>query len=283
MATSRVWSLGPMVLGVLLCALGLSGAQSNSGTAREDAPAVAAEPFEELPGTAGSIGATVIHPFQSANLGTELGGVIEAFHFDEGDKVEKDQVVVEISKKRYRLAMEQAEVHLKSLELARARAEEDLKLKRGVFSQEATTRQEVLRAEAEVEIARSRVDEAVKQLAIARLNLEQCEVKAPFTGFLAVRYQQPFETVDRFTKLFLLVDTATVYAVANVPESVLSRLKKGDSAVFVHGSGKRSTCEVKKIGTLVDPKSGTAKVHALIDNRDGALRVGTAGRLEVGR
>ncbi len=143
--------------------------------------------------------------------------------------------------------------------------------------------QEVLRAEAEAEIAKSRADEAEKQLALARLNLEQCEIKAPFTGYLAVRYQQPYETVDRFTKLFLLVDTATVYAVANVPEGILARLKKGDSAVFVHNSGKKTACEIKKIGTLVDPKSGTGKVHALVDNRDGELRVGTVGKLEVGR
>jgi len=209
--------------------------------------------------------------------------MIEAFRFDEGDRIEKGEVVVEISKEKYQLLHEEAQEHLKAVELALKRAEEELKVKHGVYSQEATTRQEVLRAEAEAEIGRARVDEAVKRLAIARLNLDQCVIKAPFTGYLAVRHQQPFETVNRSAKLFQLVDNASVYAVGHVTEAVLARLKKGDTATFVRASGKRSAGKIAKIGTLVDPKSGTGKIQVLLENPNSDLVIGAVGKLEVER
>lgn len=230
-----------------------------------------------------SIGAVVIHPYRSANVGTEVPGVIGAFQFDEGDKVEQDQVAVEILSSRYETTTQESEERLRTLELVLKRAEEELAAKRAVFSKEATTHQEVLRAEAEVEVARSKISEARMRLKLDRMNLEACAVRAPFSGFLAVRYKQPYETIDRLEKLFLLVEAARVYAVANVPEHLLPRFGKSSSAVFLHSSGTKYKGVVDKVGALIDPKSGTAKVYILIDNSKGELRIGTTGRLEIPR
>jgi len=230
---------------------------------------------------ADSIGATVIHPVRSANVGTEVAGVIEAFKYDDGDKVLEGEDVVEVSKERYAITARESAERLKTLELALKRAEDELKVKRAVYAQEATTLQEVLRAEAELEVIQAKIAEARQRLELDRLNERSCTVKAPFSGYLAVRYKQPFETVDRLEKLFALVDCSKVYAVANIPEHFLPKFKKGNQAVFEHSSGKRFMGTVEKVGTLIDPKSGTMKVFVLIDNSSEDLRIGTTGRLEI--
>lgn len=43
----------------------------------------------------------VISPYQNANVGAEVSGIVENFRFQEGDLVRKGDVVAEISPKRY--------------------------------------------------------------------------------------------------------------------------------------------------------------------------------------
>ena len=57
---------------------------------------------------------------------------------------------------------------------------------------------------------------------LQKTNLESCEVKAPFKGYIAVKYKQDFEPVERLEKIFAIVDTEKVYAVAIWPEKRLT-------------------------------------------------------------
>jgi multidrug resistance efflux pump len=127
-------------------------------------------------------------------------------------------VVAVIYPKRYELMVLRTEERLKGLEVALRRAEEEAKIKEELFALSATTRQEVARTRAEAEIARFRVAEAASELDINRFDLSSCKIKAPFSGHFAVRYKQPDESVERGEKVFAIVDSAKVYAVANVPE-----------------------------------------------------------------
>ncbi len=223
----------------------------------------------------------IIHPCRSASVGAEVGGVIEAIRFNEGDLVQKDQVVAEISKRRYQVLADKAGDALKATELAHKRAVQDVAIRTELLSNNAVTRQEVLKAETEADIAAARVEEARKVLTLAQLNLEDCRLKAPFTGYLAVRYKQPFETVQRLDKVFALVDTSRVHAVAGIPGALAARIEKGTPAVFEDGSGRAFEGKVDKVATLTDPKTGTIRVYVLIDNPKGEVRVGTSGTMKL--
>ncbi|MEW6349543.1 MAG: efflux RND transporter periplasmic adaptor subunit [Thermodesulfobacteriota bacterium] len=222
----------------------------------------------------------IIHPYRSASVGAEVGGVIEAIRFSEGDLVKKDQVVAEISKRRYQVLADKTADALKATELAHKRAVQDVAIRTELLSNNAVTRQEVLRAETEADIAAARVEEARKVLTLAQLNLEDCSLKAPFTGHLAVRYKQPFETVQRLEKVFALVDTSRVYAVASIPGEVASRIEKGTPAVFEDGPARSFQGTVDKVAKLTDPKTGTTRVYVLIDNPAGDVRVGMSGTMK---
>ncbi len=228
-----------------------------------------------------SIEATIINPFRSANVGAEVGGIIDAILFQEGEFIEKGEPVVEISKDRYKVQLEKAREIVKGMELAHKRALQDAKLKQELLDSEAITKQEVFKAETEVEIAVTRLDEAKKDLELAQLNLEDCVVKAPYSGYMAVRYKQPHEPVERLEKIFAIVDSAKVYAVANIAEDLLPNFPLGSTATFEDSSGRRFTGEVTKVGKLIDPKSKTKRVYVLIDNSAGELEIGMTGSLQA--
>lgn len=226
------------------------------------------------------IEAVVINPFQSATVGAEIGGVIDTVNFEPGDMIEKGEIIVQISKKRYDLAFKKAQEKLKGLRISLKRAEREVDIRSKLVSQEAGSIQDLQKAEAEVEITEYRIQEAEIELRQARLDLDACQVKAPFTGYLATRLKEPFEVVAPLEKLFSIVDSAKVYAVAHVPESVGSYFKKGAKAVFVHASGGQFFGEVDRVEAVIDPKTDTRRIHVLISNPEKALSIGMSGSLE---
>jgi len=241
-----------------------------------------AQETEDSPGGSGiSLEAAIINPYQSANVGTEVSGIIEMFSLGEGQFVEKGKVVAEVSKRRFQLMRDKSAEALKGLKLALSLAERDYEIKSEMLALEGATKAEVLKALTEVEVAKAKVQEGETDLRLADLNLENCQVEAPFSGYIAVKYKQPFEPVERLEKIFAIVDSSRVYSVANLPESSLQKVKVGDKAVFVYRNTKEFSGKVEKIGKLIDPKSGTKRVFVTIDNADGALEIGLTGVLKL--
>ena len=227
--------------------------------------------------------AAVIHPFRSANVGTEVPGIIKAIGFEEGDPVREGDQVVELVADRYVALLSKQSERLKGLKQLLAIAQDDLSSKERILAFDAASRLEVEKGRQEVEVRRQQVAEAEEDHRLAGMDLAACRVKAPFTGHLAVRYKQPYEPVERLEKLFAVVDNRKVFAVVNIPEALLQRFKKGTATDFVHLSGKRYRGFVDRIGVLVDPKSKTAKIYVLIDNAKGELDIGTSGSIELAK
>jgi RND family efflux transporter MFP subunit len=225
--------------------------------------------------------AVVINPYRTANIGSQVGGVIDRYYAEEGDMVLEGQVVAELATRRYVLQADRAAERVKALEAALHRAEEDARIKGDIFAEEATTRQEVLKAQAEAEIALRRLAEAQRELDLALFDLDACRVKAPFTGYVAQRFKQPDEPVERLEKIFSIVDTSRVHAVANVPENLLSRFEKGKEAVFVYGPAKEFRGKIDRVAKLIDPKSKTKRVYLVIQNTGNELEAGMSGSIKL--
>jgi RND family efflux transporter MFP subunit len=226
------------------------------------------------------IEATIINPFRSAAIAAEVSGIIEHYSFEVGDRVTEGATIAEISRKRYGLAVEKAEQTLDALRIAVKRAQKDREIKQKLVSMDASSVQELLRSEAEVEITEARLHEAEIALKQALLDLDLCQVKAPFSGYLAVRYKEPFEAVGPLEKMFALVDSSKVFAVAYVPENLMPFFKKGNKAAFIDSAGKQFIGKVDKIEPIIDPKTGTQKVYVLMDNAEEQLGIGMSGSLE---
>ena len=152
--------------------------------------------------------------------------MVKAIHFQEGDLVNKGQTVVEFWTKRFELLIKRAEDRLKvrEAELKSARREADLKRK--LLSDKATTSADVLRVETDAETAEHRVHEARDELELARVDLDSCRIKSPYTGYLAVRHVEPSEARERFTPLFTIVDTSRFSRLPACPKNIFTNSPK---------------------------------------------------------
>jgi RND family efflux transporter MFP subunit len=227
--------------------------------------------------------ATVINPYRSANVASEVSGIVEKINYEEGEFIEKGSIVAEISRTRYTLLMEKALEAVRGLELDLQRAKQEEKIKNELLTRDACTRQELLKSQADREIVETKLKEARKDLELAKLNLDSAILRAPYSGFMAFRFKQPHESVERLEKIFLIMDSARVYAVANVADNLLAQIKIGSEAQFQDSRGRVFRGTIDKIAKQIDPKSRTKKVYLLIDNSRGELEVGMTGSLLISR
>jgi RND family efflux transporter MFP subunit len=219
----------------------------------------------------------VIRPFHQATVSSEVQGIVEKRHSKEGDLVKGGEVIFEISPDFFELVAQRAKERLEALEVALEQARQDLKVKEELITRDAATLQEITRARSEVKIADHKVKEAQVDLELALRDRQRCQIAAPFRGYIVTLYRDAHEAVQRFEQLFLIADTSKVYAVANVPQSLLSGVKRGAKAWFAAPERAAIEGAVDKIEALIDPSSQTKKVYVLLDNKEAGLEMGMLG------
>ncbi|MBI5250033.1 MAG: efflux RND transporter periplasmic adaptor subunit [Desulfomonile tiedjei] len=222
----------------------------------------------------------VIYPYQSCTVSTEVRGIVDFMKFKEGDPLEKDVVVSEISRARYESIVGEFRGNYEAVVRTLERAKENLAVQEELYDKRACTFDDILKARSEVRILEARKNEAEFKLKQAQLNLDACIIRAPFSGNVSVLYHEPYEAVENLEKLFGVVDTSKVYARVNWPESRLSELEMGKKAYFQYG-GRTYEGAIEKISSLIDPASKSKRVHILIDNPNGKLQVGMSGSVSL--
>ncbi len=251
--------------------------QCDLGFAQES-PGTSSNTDSNSDGSQSSAVSSVIYPFRSATVGTEVRGVLDTINYKEGDTVTDGAVVAEVSKDRYTSIVGEFRSNYEAIVRTLDRARELATTQEELYRGRAGTFDDVMKARAEIRILEARRDEAAFKLKQAELNLKACEVRSPFTGVVSVLYHEPYEAVDNLEKVFGVVDTTKVYARAYWPEARLSEIALGKKVNFTY-NGKVYSGVVEKVSNLIDPSSRTKRIHVLIDNTDGALQVGMSGAL----
>lgn len=102
-------------------------------------------------------------------------------------------------------------------------------------------------------------------------------VRAPISGSVIESRAVAGGNVRTGDSLFRIVDTASVYVVANVPEAEMSTLRQVTGAELVlPGGGHKPIAKLISIARVVDPQSRTVPVLYQVDNTDRQLAVGQA-------
>ncbi|ELR98943.1 efflux RND transporter periplasmic adaptor subunit [Gloeocapsa sp. PCC 73106] len=198
------------------------------------------------------------------------------------EKYEKDNQLSESGALPRRDALEsQTEYKEAQTNLARALSRRD------VIDAEA----QLKRAQAAVEVAKSRLQlsDSVYQTRLAQLGTSSnneglVTVTAPITGRVAdreVTLGQSFQ--DSGSKLMTIVDDSSVYAIANIYEKDLDKVKTGQQVRLTVASGgdRTFTGSITALGAMVEGETRIVPVRAQIDNSEGVLKPGMFAELEV--
>jgi cobalt-zinc-cadmium efflux system membrane fusion protein len=206
---------------------------------------------------------------KAAQITSPVGGIIQEVAVDLGSKVEENQCVAKIWSAFIAETMAKAVLTHQTLDRER-------KLRAG----RVTSEKDLQQAEAEHRVACQLArtfgfsEEDINRLGANSNDPVYLEVRAPFAGEIVERTAVRGALVEAGKPLFALADRSVMWAMLNIPESALARVKVGQTVELRAESLPGRTFEAKLtwIGAEVNEKNRMARARAEVENPDGVLR-----------
>jgi membrane fusion protein, heavy metal efflux system len=204
-----------------------------------------------------------------AQIGAPVGGILQSVDVDLGAKVEERQTLAKIWSAAIAEAVAKAVLSHQTLERERKLRAERVSSEKDLQQAEAEHRAacQQLRTQGFTE---DQID------LLGRQPQEQVlmEVRAPFAGEIVERNAVRGALVEVGKSLFTLADRSTMWAMLNIPETALARVKVGQAVELRVEAlpGRTFKGKLTWIAAEVDERSRMARARAEVPNPDGVLR-----------
>ena len=236
-----------------------------------------------------------VTPRRRATVSTQITGTLTQVLIEEGDHVEKGQVLARLEDSALRaglataratLASAQAQVATAQAQLAQAQADarrQDELLASGMVSRQAgeLARTAVATSLAQLDARRRDADAANAQVAQARINFEYSVVRAPFAGVVTEKAAQVGEIVSPLsagggftrTGVGTIVDMDSLEVDVDVGEAYIGQVTAGMPAEAVLDAYPdwKIPAHVIAIVPAADRGKGTVKVRIALEQKDARL------------
>jgi membrane fusion protein (multidrug efflux system) len=199
---------------------------------------------------------------EAVEVTSKASNVVTAVRFDDGQRVQRGQVLVELDSA-------QARADLAEAEAASAESASQVKRSRELIDSRVISASQFEQLEATMKANQARV-------AAARARLEDTIIRAPFAGRVGLRRVSLGSLVSPGTTITTLDDIGVVKVDFSVPENFLAGLREGlkVSATAAAFPGRQFTGTVTGVDSRVDPVSRSVTVRAEVPNPDLALKPG---------
>jgi len=255
---------------VLLNGCGTAEAtKTESEIAEENAEKVIAIPVEVSLVQKGSISSNytttaVLEAKEEAFVVGRASGIIEQIMVEEGDYVEKGQVLAKLEPERYELNLRRAQADMTGIEKELAKINK-------VYHQKLVSDDTYDKMTAQYESAKA-------TLALATLDLKEATIIAPISGYIAERNAKVGNLTESFQRerMFHIVQQKELYGIVYLPEKELSQVHKDQKArlIVTALNDIEINAFVERISPVIDSKTGTFKVTLRVPNEDNKLMSG---------
>lgn len=205
----------------------------------------------------------------SASLSFPVAGTVARMLADEGQRVQQGQLLAELDPTSAQQTFDAAQAALDQAKDACARL-------RQLYDAESLP--EIKWVEAQ-----TRLRQAESAYGIARKNLGDCKLYAPFAGVIGKRQASAGETVMPGIPALTLLRIGTVKVRFSVPEQEIAKLGTDSRLrITVAALGDRAfpAGKIEK-GAVANPAAHTYDVRAALSNPDGELLPGMVCRVEA--
>jgi multidrug efflux system membrane fusion protein len=238
---------------------------------------------------------------EHVEIRSRAAGTVQAVHFREGALVKKDDLLFTIDPAPYAADVERAQAQVAAAQARATHARSEDERAQRLYQEHAIAQREFDERHNALLEADAALRAAQAALQSAKLNLGYTQVRAPIGG----RIGKIEITVGNLVAagpgapvLTTLVSVSPIYASFDADEQVVTRalrdLPGGSSArahlerIPVHmGTAASNDTPIEGhlqlVDNQVDAKSGTVRVRAVFDNKDGALMPGQFARLRMGQ
>ncbi len=230
-----------------------------------------------------------VEAYNSLEIVARVSGQILKFHFQEGDEVQRDSLLVTIDAAPFEEALHEAEALLAGDEAALEFRKSEAVRYAGLDEKQAVARSdsERTRSEAGAQEHKVKADRAVVEQ--ARLNVGYCSIRSPITG-RAGAYLVNLGSVVRVneTKLLVVNQIEPIYVTFSVPEKELPAIQteQKKTALTVEARIPGVDAQVRRgqltfIDNTVDSAKGMIRMKGTFANTDTFLWPGQYVRVSL--
>lgn len=210
-----------------------------------------------------------ITPVRGVIVSAEVPGKIAAIHFDSGNAVDAEALLVEL------------DTDVDRAELAALRADRRIaEITRDRLAKIVTSN---LGSRSDLDEAQATLDRAEAEIAAKEAMIQKKSIRTPFAGELGIRRINPGQYLAPGDEIAQLVGLDPVFAEYSVPERFLAQISQGQEVeVSVQAyPGKLFRGRIHAISPSVQTASRSVVVRALIANPEHLLRPGMFAEVET--
>lgn len=218
-------------------------------------------------------------PYSTVTVHSQIGGMISAIHFKEGQEVRKGDLLFTIDSRPSQAALDQARAALErdtaQLEYAKINYQREQKL----YDQKLISQDELDTNKATLDALTGTILADKAAITNALLNVEFCQIRAPMdakTGSLMAYEGNVVKAPD--DALLTLNQIHPIYVQFGVPEQFLPQIKREmrtkklqAAATFEGMDGPAPQGELTFVDNAVDATTGMIQLRAIFTNDDDAL------------
>jgi multidrug efflux system membrane fusion protein len=222
-----------------------------------------------------------VTPVFTASITAQASGVLTAVHFKEGQLVRKGEAMIDIDPRPYQAQLLQAEGLLERDTNILAQAKMDLDRYRAAWAGNGISKQLLDDQEKIVLQDEGTVKNDQGTVNYDRVQLSYCAIAAPIAGRVGLRLVDPGNAVQAngTTVLAVITQMQPTTVIFTLPEDSLAqvqaRMRKLHTlpvdAMDRSQAVKIATGKLFTIDNQIDTTTGTVKLRAQFDNKDGAL------------
>jgi multidrug efflux system membrane fusion protein len=222
-----------------------------------------------------------VTPFYTSSITAQVNGIVTAVHYREGQFVNKGNALIDIDPRPYEAQLLQAQGTLERDTNLLAQAQMDLDRYREAWARNGINKQLLDDQEKIVLQDRGTVKNDQGVVNYDQVQLDYCHIVAPIAGRVGLRLVDPGNVVQANGTTVLVViaqlqPTTVIFTMAEDSlAQVQGRLRKMRSLpVEAWDRSQGNKIALGKLLTIdnqIDTTTGTVKLRALFDNKDGAL------------
>ncbi len=266
------WAGGIAVLVVIWIVTGLGGhsAASNADSNTVKPSTLARVRVSLLVATPRDATITVrgrTQAMHEVDVRAEVEGVVQAIHFDKGDRVRKGDTLCEIKLNDRGAKVQQASAMV-------AQTLKELQVAQDLYKQGFRSKTQLAQAEAAYA-------QASAGLSTMNIQLANTRIKAPFDGIVDDRYVSAGDYMRAGDKCEMVIAPEPFLAVGTVSEQEVGQIGLGDAATANLVSGEVVAGKVTFVADRADPLTRAFRIEVQLPNPDAKLRDGVSTDIHV--